>query len=164
MHAAQPPSPLHRRARDAGSRLARWASRARDLAALRRGAGANTPPEVLLRQSAHGGFVASTRPPGAPALGHRAAISRTQKRARPRSFRRSHVARLATPCRAHGRRARLHSTRAHAPRRGWANVSRCARHRAGDLHRAALCRETALHALDGTGETRTPTTDLTKSN
>ena len=101
---------------------------------------AHTPPQVLLRQPAGVGVVASAGPLDPSALGDRAAVSRTQKRARARSLRRPHVARLATSRRPDGRRARLHPTRADAPRCGRTDVSSRARHRAGNLHRAACLR------------------------
>ncbi len=48
-------------------------------------------------------------------------------------------------------------------RRG-ADVSRRTSHRPRDFYGTPVCSQTAVHALDGTGETQSSTTDLTKSN
>ena len=150
---APTPGPLHRRACHARSRVVPWSARTRDLAALREGGGTHTPTEVLPRQSAGVGFVAGACPIGASALVHRAAVPRTQERARPRSFRRTHLAWLATPRRLDGCGPRVHPTRADAPWRRRPNISGRARHRARNPYRLAVCGETTLHALDESGET-----------
>ena len=47
---------------------------------------------------------------------------------------------------------------------GWCAPSCRSPYAPGNLYCAAVCRRTALNELDGTGETRTLTTDLTKPN
>src|SRR5439155_10300666 len=153
---------IRRPARDTGAGLARGPSGPRGLAPLR--TGTRRRPQVLLGPSAAGCGAAAPRRIGASTMGDRTAVSGTQVRAGTRSLRRTDLPGMATSCRAHGGRPRLHPTRADAPRRRRADVSGRARHRPGNLHGALVCGQTAIHAVDGTGETQASTTDLTKSN
>ncbi len=159
-----PTRPVCRGPRDARAWLASGHPRPRRVVVVRARRGPHGSTSLLLRALARRPVLASAGPVGASALGHRTAISRAQERARPRSFRGANVSRLAAPRRPDRRLPRVHSARTDAPWRRRTDVSSRARHRAGNLYGVAVCGETALHALDGRSETRTPTTDLTKSN
>ena len=78
--------------RHAGRRLPAPAAHARNLAPGRARCRRHAAHQILFRPSAPDGVVGPDRPLGASPVGHRAAISRPQDRARPRSFRGAHFA------------------------------------------------------------------------
>ena len=86
---------------------------------------------------------------------------KTSRRARPRSFRRPHVSRLASPRRAHRDRVQLPPSRATARPSSHCTFPSVSRHRAGDLHGVFVCPATALpHPYRGAAVRSAP--DLTK--
>ena len=95
--------------------------------------------QVLLRSSATDPSLRALVALGASAVGDRAAVSGTQKRARPQPLRRTHLSGVAAPRRADGGRPRVDSTRADAPWRCWVDIPGRARHRARNLYRALVC-------------------------
>ncbi len=163
-YAAAADGSLRRRPRHPRARVATRATRARGLVAVRRRDRLEDAAQVLLRRPAGHRVVARGRAIGASTLGDRAAVPGTQERARARSFRRAELSGLAPSRRADRGRPCLHPTRAHAAHT-WTqpDVSGRPRDRPGNLHGPVVCGQAAVHALDGTGETKDPTTDLTKS-
>src|SRR6476620_453622 len=93
--------------------MAQPAARARDLALVRTGPRPHAPDEVFLRSIACDRLAPATGAARPSAVGDRTAIHGTQNRARPRSFRRPVLSRLAPSRGAHRRRVCLLATRTH---------------------------------------------------
>ena len=100
-------------------------------------------------------------PTGPSALGDRAAVSRTQGRTRPRSFRRPQSAGVATPRRADGAGLQLSPARTPTPRPDPAHPAACAGRDARGADRSFLHDPAALLEVDVRAE-RNRTAKMTK--